>query len=181
MKSTQQRILASILFVTMIVAGVPAYAGCGPDTCLGPCTYAELLSSTTFNSACPGTWVYAGSGNVWEKPSPGNNGWAKLSGAGDVRQTVPITTSYSSMELAFDIVKVVATPGTERLYVEVLQNGSIAETVAVIYPNTAQVNYNVGINNYSGSNVQLRFRYVTGSAPGNTVFRVDNAAWFAYY
>lgn len=179
MKSTRQRILASILFVTMILAGAPAYAGCGQDMCLGPCSYQELLYSTTFNFNCP-QWVYSGSANAWEKV--GSNGWAKLAGAGDVRQTVPISGSFSHMSVGIDIVKVVSTPGTERLYIEVVNNGLVAETIAVIYPNTSQLSYSVGIGNYqSYDSVQLRFRYEPGSAPGNTIFRVDNAAWWAYF
>lgn len=181
MKRNQQRILASLLLLTMIVT--PAYAGCGQDMCLGPCTYQELIYGTTFNTDCsvstPPRWFYTGSGNAWEKI--GTNGWAKLVATGDVSQTLGISGSYSHMELAFDIPKVVSSPGTERLYVEIVSNGSVVETVAVIYPNTSQVNFNVAIGNYSLQTVVIRFRYSAGATPGNTVFRVDNAAWFAYF
>ncbi|HEX6642509.1 MAG TPA: hypothetical protein VF215_15430 [Thermoanaerobaculia bacterium] len=176
MKTKPQRILASLLLLTMIVT--PAYAGCGQDLCLGPCTYQELIYGTTFNTNCS-QWVYSGTGNAWEKV--GNNGWAKLVGTGDVSQTLAITDSYSHMELAFDIPKVVSSPGTERLYVEIVSNGSVVETVAVIYPNTSQVNFSAAIGNYSLQTVAIRFRYSAGATPGNTVFRVDNAAWFGYY
>lgn len=181
MKTTLNRVLASILLLmTMMTA--PTYAdACGQDICLGPCNYEELLYDTKFNAdpvTCP-KWIWSGSAQRQKLTNPTN--WvAKLYGSGDVTQTVS-TGSYSAMDVAFQVTISSTTPGTERLYVEILRGSTVIETVAVIYPNATQTDYSMSIGNYSNDNIKMRFRYGVGAAPGNTIYRVDNATMFGGY
>jgi len=86
------------------------------------------------------------------------------------------------MEVGITVQVVVANPGTERLYLEILRNGTLVETIAVLYPTTSQTYYyDTSIDNYSNDVITMRFRYHNGAAPGNTIFRVDNATMFGFY
>lgn len=175
MNATLRRFIASITLA--ILTTVPTYAGCFPDNCLGPCTYEELLVDTTFNSNCT-EWKWTGSAH---RITVGSNGLAELPGSGSVYQTVS-TNSYASMSVAFDVAISGTTSGTERLYVEILRGFTILETVEVFYPNDASGTYNLPIGNYSNeTNLKMRFRYVSGTAPGNTVYRIDVAGMFGSF
>jgi len=167
-----QRVFA--LMCISVMLAVHASASCGPDNCLGPCNYEELLWDTRFSGNCP-QWNWSGS---TRRVKIGTNWSAELYGSGSVDQTVT-TNAYSSMSVAFDVQVVVGSVGTERLYVEILRGSTILETVAVVYPTTSQTYYySVSIANYSNDVIAIRFRYNPSTAPGNTIFRIDNAVMF---
>lgn len=173
MKAAVRSLVATFLLVIMSTGSM--YASCGPDNCVGPCTYEEIIWDTTFLGNCP-QWVWSGSAH---RVQVGSNWLAELYGNGNFSQTVT-TYTYTHMDMAFDLSIVKTNPGTEKLYVEIIRNTTIAETVAVIYPSATQTDYSFPIDNYSNEMINLRFRYKPGTAPGDTVFRIDNVVMFGY-
>lgn len=172
MKMTLGRFAAIML---LVLSTLPSYADyCAPDTCLGPCNYEELLSDTKFSGTCP-QWSWT-SGTT-QRVKIGSNWLAELSGTGSVSQTVS-TNTYSEMDVAFQVYVNSTTPTTARLYVEILRGSTLLETVAIIYPQSNTTYYSMYIGNYSNDNITMRFRYQPGTAPGGTVFRVDNATMY---
>jgi hypothetical protein len=145
--------------------------------CLGPCNYEELLFDTRFSGNCP-QWVWSNSNA--HRVKIGTNWWAELTASSDVSQTVA-TGSYRAIQVHFDIEIVPANPGTELLYVEIMRGSTLLETVAVIYPESTRTSYSAYLGNYSNDSITMRFRYAAGTAPGNTIFRVDNACMWGYF
>ncbi len=176
--ATTRRIVASLLLAIMTSASGSAYAAnCLPDNCVGPCNYEELLVDTRFSYDCP-NWVKSNS--KIHRVRVGTNWLMELSGIASLSQTVS-TGSYVSMDMAFDVHIIKTNPGTERLYVEIMRGSTVLETVAVIYPQSTQTLYSMYIENYSNDSIKIRFRYAGGAAPGDTVYRVDNATMFGYF
>ena len=171
MRKTFKQVITMIMLA--ILTAAPTYASCGPDICLGPCNYEELLFDTRFSGNCP-EWSWTGAAG---RVKVGSNWLAELSGTGSVSQTVS-TGDYSEMDVAFQVYVNSTTPTTARLYVEILRGSTVLETVAIIYPQSNTTYYSMYIGNYSNDNITMRFRYQAGTNPGGTVFRVDNATMF---
>jgi len=169
---------AILLILTAIAAAVPLQAQtCMPDLAFGGYDCVEYLTDTHFSKdrQC---WSYSTNG-----AAPGTRGTAKVadlfSNGGRVSQQITIGTNpYDDTTLGFDFWATATTAGTERLYVEII-NGTVPETLLVLYPNSSQTYYTLRpANDYTGDTITVRFRYAGGVAPGDTKFQIDNAAYW---
>ncbi|HEX6160534.1 MAG TPA: hypothetical protein VF111_10240, partial [Thermoanaerobaculia bacterium] len=104
-------------------------------------------------------------------------GMGELYGFGNIYQEV---TPTSNNDLQFDLSVVSGSnPGTERVIVEVVStSGTILETLDTI---SAAGTYVYDVGNYTSyGTIRIRFRMVLMPEPGDTIFRIDNAYFWAY-
>jgi hypothetical protein len=163
--------LCAVLLVAMVSATPPAY-GC--SQCCRVCspTCPQIFYDNYFSEQC--AWVYGGG---TQHVVVSGNGMGELYGIGSIYQAVTPTTNN---DLQFDLVVVPGSdPGTNRIVVEVLSgSGTLLETLDTI---TEAGTYNYDVGNYTSyGTIRIRFRMLMLPDPGDTVYRIDNAYFWAY-
>lgn len=179
--------LMVVLLVALTINAFPAFAACtnSQSTCFGTLDCTQLLWDTQFSqwdaSTCA-KWVGSGwtsyhandgSDYYWEIQSLGGNVYQQF--------TVPSTTDAMDAYAVIYLVK--NSVGTERIIAEITNtSGTVLQTLGTFYASSSgtTVTVNTAVTPLPGQTVRLRFRVVSGSAPGDTLFHVTQSYVRAY-
>lgn len=172
--------LFGLLLVALAVNAAPAFAACtNPQgTCLvGPgisCT--QLLWDTQLSQYNPSTCEkWFGSGwTSYHGTAGGDYFWEIQPLGGWVYQQVAIPSDTDAMDVSAVINLVKNTPGTEKIVIELTNtSGTVLQSLGTYYASTSgNISFNAEATPLPGQTVRVRFRVVSGSAPGDTLFRV---------
>jgi hypothetical protein len=167
------------LVVAVMLVGAVAHAQCGPDACVGPCNYQEILNDTSFIYDCP-DWVLGGYANrVYA--GPGNGYYISMTAGSTLYQNVTVPTGYTFAHDVGITINVVnnGSPGTEHLSLRVIRqsDGAILETIASFYPSSSSGTFSYAIGNYGGQNVRIEAVVNSGRLTGDTEFQVAGLHW----
>jgi hypothetical protein len=170
--------LAIVIVVAVLVHGPSAYActiqGCIPQ---GQCE--ALVKDFSFLQGCT-AWKAV---NGATKTTSGG-GYALLNPTtGAVYQDIVVPTGYDFAEMSIFLGGVTGTPGTEfyRVVITTPQS-SLLEYVDVFWPGdnpSGRYDYSVGY--YAGQTIRVRVSRIQGTAPGDTVLKVDALEMWALY
>jgi hypothetical protein len=182
MKKTIVALLVAILGNTF-----PARAACtnSQSTCFGTLNCTQLLYDTQFSqwdaTSCP-KWV--GSGYTSYHANDGSDYfWEIQPLGGNVYQQVTVPSDTDAMEAYAVIYLVKNSVGTERIIAEITNtSGTVLQTLGTFYASSSGTTVVVDADPtpLPGQTVRLRFRVVSGSAPGDTLFHVTQTYFRAY-
>jgi hypothetical protein len=170
-------------FVALLINAYPAFATCtaSQSTCFGTLDCTQLIVDSQFSdwnaSSCP-NWVGSGYTSYHVDNSSGDDYWEIWSLGGNVYQQFTVPSPSDAMEAYAVIDLVKTTAGTEKIIAELTNtSGTVLETLGTYYASTSgtRVVVNTTPTPLGGQTVRLRFRVVSGSAPGDTLFHVTQA------
>ncbi|HYK01886.1 MAG TPA: hypothetical protein VE974_09025 [Thermoanaerobaculia bacterium] len=169
----------SLLFVAvLLLTAFPAFASCTQGDCLvGPCICLRWTGDVSFSDTSCGLWDFTGTGT---RASSGSQYYGEIaSGIGTVEQELWGGGTGTEVEVQVDVTIVPGNPvGNERLIVEVRSlSGTLLETLDIIDADEGSGYREYHTSGYN-QDVILRFRRGTGLNDSDSVFRVDNVAFW---
>ena len=176
--------------LAVLAGAAPAFGTCSQETCspigppLGGCE--QVLLNNLFDDASCSAW--SGTTYVYLRNNGGDKYYdiyGRYSGA--LYQNVG-TLPFANVEATWEIEIVNrSAAGSERLQIELvdLATGSVAEVMGTHYASSAAngvYSFNGTSGTHEGLSARFRFRVISGSAPGDSYFRVKSGyLWSTQY
>lgn len=171
-RSSLMTLCAIVLVATLVVT--PPVFGC--TQCCTVCGPAcpQIFYDNYFDQEC--AWVFAGGTQLVVVDG---NSMGELYGVGSIYQEI---TPGENNDLRFTLtVDVGSDPGTERIAVEVVSsNDALLETLDTLTTGGTYDYYVGDYTSYGTIRIRFRFRRLTPLGAGDTVYRIDNAYFWAY-
>ena len=164
--------IAIAIVVVMGLLAPSAYASCNIQMCPGPYSCLALVQDFSLSGGCTAWKAVNGA-----TKTTSDGGYALLNPTtGALYQDIEVPAEgFNTAELSIWLGGVTGTPGTEfyRLVITT-PSASLLEYVDIFWPGdnpTGRYDYPIGY--YAGQTIRVRISRIQGTAPGNSVLRVD--------